>query len=64
MVSVCIGEYSSWHGLNGDVVLHFDRYPQLFDGPLVPFHALVCHSVQIAVASEAFRNLPQLYCLI
>lgn len=64
MVGVCIGEYSSRHGLDGDIVLDLDGDAEVLDAPLIPFHPLIGHRVQVAVPSVALGDLPQLHSLI
>ena len=64
MVSVCIGKYSSWHSLNGDVILDLDGNTQVCDTRLFPFHPIICDCVQVRVPPVSLRDLPQLDCLI
>ena len=58
MVCVCVGEYSTGHGFDGDVVLDLDGHSEVSNGVLFPLGALVCDRVEVTVPSESLGDLP------
>ena len=64
VVGVCVGEHPPGHGLNGDIILHFDGHPEVCYAALLPLGSFVCERVQVGIPSKPLRDLPQLNCLV